>query len=182
MPFVRSTFWCYPTSQCPRSRHCVCVSSCLLWSFLLLTPRRFFQQCHRKRQVYRTLFWLGGCITKSAHSVLTFAPGRFEQFINLVSGSNLDIGKGLQSCTEAVQIAGAFDLGGRRVILIDTPGFDDTTRSDTDVLKLVAAFLETSYVTCEAYIFLTKNASRTDTNEVPSSPVSSTSTGSPISG
>ena len=30
--------------------------------------------------------------------------------------------------------------------MIDTPGFDDTTRSDTDVLKLIAAFLETSYV------------------------------------
>jgi hypothetical protein len=41
-------------------------------------------------------------------------------------------------------MAGAFCLGGRRVVLIDTPGFDDTTRSDTDVLKFIAAFLETS--------------------------------------
>ncbi|KAF9781313.1 P-loop containing nucleoside triphosphate hydrolase protein, partial [Thelephora terrestris] len=66
-------------------------------------------------------------------------------FINLVSGSNLGVGKGLRSCTEAVQIAGAFYLDGRRVVLIDTPGFDDTSKSDTDVLKLIAAFLETSY-------------------------------------
>jgi hypothetical protein len=43
-----------------------------------------------------------------------------------------------------VQIAGAFYLDGRRVVLIDTPGFDDTSKSDTDVLKLIAAFLETS--------------------------------------
>jgi hypothetical protein len=50
------------------------------------------------------------------------------------------------SCTDAVQIAGTFILDGRPVVLIDTPGFDDTTRSDTDVLKMVAAFLETSYV------------------------------------
>jgi hypothetical protein len=43
-----------------------------------------------------------------------------------------------------VQVAGAFDLDGRRVVLIDTPGFDDTTRSDTDILKMIAAFLATS--------------------------------------
>lgn len=66
-------------------------------------------------------------------------------FINLVSGSHLGVGNGLRSCTEAVQIAGGFHLDGRRVILIDTPGFDDTTKSDTDVLKMIAAFLETSY-------------------------------------
>ena len=45
-----------------------------------------------------------------------------------------------------MQIAGDFNLDGRRVVLIDTPGFDDTTQSDTDVLKMIAAFLETSYV------------------------------------
>ena len=34
---------------------------------------------------------------------------------------------------------------GRRVFLIDTPGFDDTHRSDTDVLTDVACFLSTWY-------------------------------------
>jgi len=71
-------------------------------------------------------------------------PGHDLQFINLVSGSNLSVGKGLRSCTSIVQPAGAFNLDGRRVILIDTPGFDDTTRSDADVLKMIAAFLATS--------------------------------------
>jgi len=66
-------------------------------------------------------------------------------FINLASGSSLGIGKGLRSCTNTVQLAGAFNLDNRRVLLIDTPGFDDTTRSDTDVLKMIAAFLATSY-------------------------------------
>jgi hypothetical protein len=70
-------------------------------------------------------------------------PG-FTQFINLVSGSDLDVGKGLRSCTNTVEPAGAFNLDGRRVVLIDTPGFDDSTRSDTDVLKMIAAFLATS--------------------------------------
>jgi hypothetical protein len=35
----------------------------------------------------------------------------------------------------------AFNLDDRRVVLIDTPGFDDTTQSDTDVLRMIAAFL-----------------------------------------
>jgi hypothetical protein len=70
--------------------------------------------------------------------------GTVTQFINLVSGSDLEIGYGLRSCTDAVNPAGAFNLDGRRVVLIDTPGFDDTTRSDTDVLKMIAAYLATS--------------------------------------
>ena len=52
----------------------------------------------------------------------------------------------LISCTDAVKIAGTFKLDGCRVVLVDTPGFDDTTRSDADVLNMIAAFLETSYV------------------------------------
>jgi GTP1/Obg family GTP-binding protein len=70
--------------------------------------------------------------------------GNDSQFINLVSGSRLGVGGGLRSHTKTVQLAGAFDLDGRRVVLIDTPGFDDTTLSDTDVLKMIAAFLATS--------------------------------------
>ena len=69
---------------------------------------------------------------------------RDSQFINLISGSDLGVNKGLQSCTGAVQVAGSFVLDRRRVVLIDTPGFDDTMRSDTDVLKMIAAFLATS--------------------------------------
>ena len=37
-------------------------------------------------------------------------------------------------------------LDGHRVVLIDTPGFDDSSKSDTDILKIIAAFLETLYV------------------------------------
>jgi len=47
----------------------------------------------------------------------------------------------LELCTPEVQLAGEFTLDGRRMVLIDTPGFDDTTRSDTDILKNIAAFL-----------------------------------------
>ncbi|KAJ7476013.1 P-loop containing nucleoside triphosphate hydrolase protein [Mycena latifolia] len=66
-------------------------------------------------------------------------------FINIVSGSNLRVGQTLQSCTSTVQVAPAFQLDGRWVTLIDTPGFDDTSKSDTDILTLIAAFLAKTY-------------------------------------
>ena len=71
------------------------------------------------------------------------SPDRL-QFINKASDSHLVVGKDLESCTAEVALANVFNLDGRRVILIDTPGFDDTTQSDTDILKLIAAFLATS--------------------------------------
>ncbi|KAK7032288.1 hypothetical protein VNI00_013247 [Paramarasmius palmivorus] len=66
-------------------------------------------------------------------------------FINRASGGNLLIGKGLESCTSTVDISPTFKLRGRRVTLIDTPGFDDTNKSDADVLKMIAAFLAVTY-------------------------------------
>lgn len=66
-------------------------------------------------------------------------------FINMASGSTLRIGSNLESCTAEVQLADEFILDGRPVVLIDTPGFDDTNKSDTDILKLIAAFLATAY-------------------------------------
>ena len=63
------------------------------------------------------------------------------QFINLVSGSHLQVGEGLRSCTPDVQTSNPFDLSGRRVTLIDTPGFDDTLKTDTEILRLVSSFL-----------------------------------------
>ena len=50
----------------------------------------------------------------------------------------------MESCTDEVQVADKFTLDGRSVTLIDTPGFDDTSRSDTDILKTIATFLATT--------------------------------------
>ena len=66
------------------------------------------------------------------------------QFINLASGSSLRIGMSLESSTAEVQLSDEFTVDGRRTILIDTPGFDDTSKSDADILKLIAAFLAAS--------------------------------------
>ncbi|KAF9237660.1 P-loop containing nucleoside triphosphate hydrolase protein [Melanogaster broomeanus] len=65
-------------------------------------------------------------------------------FINLASGSNLRVGSGLESCTNEVQTSLPFNVGGQQVVLIDTPGFDDTTLTDTDVLRIIAAYLVTT--------------------------------------
>lgn len=66
-------------------------------------------------------------------------------FINLASGSHLRVGSGLESCTSDIQTSQSFVVDGRYIRLVDTPGFDDTTKSDTEVLKLIAAFLTTTY-------------------------------------
>lgn len=66
-------------------------------------------------------------------------------FINLASGSDLRVGMGLESCTNEVQTSQPFMLDDKYVILVDTPGFDDTTKSDTDVLKMIAAYLQTMH-------------------------------------
>ena len=62
----------------------------------------------------------------------------------MASGDELTVGAGLRSCTNDVQVCRPFELDGRTVTLVDTPGFDDTTKSDTDVLAMIAAFLTAS--------------------------------------
>ena len=66
------------------------------------------------------------------------------QFINLASGSELPTGTNLESRTAEVQPADGFTLDEREVILIDTPGFDDASKDDTDIPKMIAAFLATT--------------------------------------
>ena len=53
---------------------------------------------------------------------------------------------GLTSCTAGIQLADEFTIDGRRVILIDTPGFDDTNVSDAEILNMIGAFLATTWV------------------------------------
>jgi hypothetical protein len=65
------------------------------------------------------------------------------QFINTVSGSNLTVGNGLKSCTSNIQFSKPFNVKSisPAIILVDTPGFDDTSKSDVDTLNLIAAYL-----------------------------------------
>ncbi|KAG9224605.1 hypothetical protein PLEOSDRAFT_1107328 [Pleurotus ostreatus PC15] len=66
-------------------------------------------------------------------------------FINTASGDGLRVGLGLRSCTSEVQLSKPFQVDDRLVTLIDTPGFDDTTKSDADILAMIAAFLASTY-------------------------------------
>ena len=61
--------------------------------------------------------------------------------MNTASKSRLKVGEDLRSCTSEIQESREFILDGRRVVLIDIPGFDDTHKGDTDVLKSIAVFL-----------------------------------------
>lgn len=63
------------------------------------------------------------------------------QFVNQLTTSSLPVGDDLESCTSEIQVSEEFVLNGRRVALIDTPGFDDTNRNDTEVLRSIAKFL-----------------------------------------
>lgn len=51
---------------------------------------------------------------------------------------------GLESSTTEVQLTDEFTVDGRRVSLVDTPGFDDTSKSDADIMKIIVAFLATT--------------------------------------
>ncbi|KAF8228363.1 P-loop containing nucleoside triphosphate hydrolase protein [Tricholoma matsutake] len=66
-------------------------------------------------------------------------------FINLVSGSDLKVSNHLGSCTEEVAESDDFELDGRTLRLLDTPGFDDTDRSEFETLKKIATSLEYQY-------------------------------------
>ncbi|KAJ2923135.1 hypothetical protein H1R20_g13959, partial [Candolleomyces eurysporus] len=62
-------------------------------------------------------------------------------FINLASNSSLPVSSGLKSCTKEVSVSEPFQVDGQRVRLIDTPGFDDSSQSDGDILANIAGFL-----------------------------------------
>lgn len=71
-------------------------------------------------------------------------------FINLLTNdANIRVGKGLRSCTKEIQPAHFHHItpDGKRydVYLVDTPGFDDTEMSDTDVLLTFVDWLGLQY-------------------------------------
>ncbi|KAJ3561873.1 hypothetical protein NP233_g9927 [Leucocoprinus birnbaumii] len=58
---------------------------------------------------------------------------------------------------EAIRIECPGDVHGRSIVLVDTPGFDDTSRSDMQVLELISNWLVATYkhqVTLSGLIYL----------------------------
>ncbi|KAI0790009.1 P-loop containing nucleoside triphosphate hydrolase protein, partial [Abortiporus biennis] len=66
-------------------------------------------------------------------------------FINRASGSNLTVSGGIASCTKDVAASDAFDVDGKTVTLIDTPGFNDTKISRSSLLRRIVTFLTKTY-------------------------------------
>ncbi|PWW79643.1 hypothetical protein C7212DRAFT_275951 [Tuber magnatum] len=66
-------------------------------------------------------------------------------FIKEVSGiSDVVVSNGLHSCTASVQPY-SFLHAGAKITLIDTPGFNDTTKTDTEVLADICAWTSLNY-------------------------------------
>jgi len=65
----------------------------------------------------------------------------FVQFIDHVTKSTKWSGTSLKSVTQDVR-AIRIPLFGENVVLVDTPGFDDTYRSDVTILELIGDWLK----------------------------------------
>ncbi|KAI0905334.1 P-loop containing nucleoside triphosphate hydrolase protein [Ustulina deusta] len=66
-------------------------------------------------------------------------------FISKVTGrEDLNIGHSLTSCTRDIEVIET-KIDGRVVRFVDTPGFSDTTLSDSEVLQLIADYLAAAY-------------------------------------
>jgi len=65
--------------------------------------------------------------------------------INYFSDEPVSIGHTLEACTGKVEIFPSTLPDKTKLFLVDTPGFDDTYRSDTDILGEVANWLNDAY-------------------------------------
>ncbi|PVF95166.1 hypothetical protein CPB86DRAFT_788350 [Serendipita vermifera] len=68
-----------------------------------------------------------------------------SSFVNKASGSKMEVGDGLKSCTAEVTRTTPFLVRGKYVILLDTPGFDDTCKSNYEVLQEIADYMTATY-------------------------------------
>jgi GTP-binding protein EngB required for normal cell division len=66
-------------------------------------------------------------------------------FVSLCSGQQAEIGDSLESCTKEVESFTFMYSDKIRVHLVDSPGFDDTNKSDADVLKDISNWMASSY-------------------------------------
>ncbi|KAL4068472.1 P-loop containing nucleoside triphosphate hydrolase protein [Scleroderma yunnanense] len=68
-----------------------------------------------------------------------------SNFVNKLTGSKEEKGANkLQSCTKGIRVFNV-DRSGQHYVFVDTPGFDSTYRSDRDILRTIAEWLETTY-------------------------------------
>jgi predicted GTPase len=63
------------------------------------------------------------------------------QFINSATGSDLKVGHGQESETTRIHFSKTVEVEGEKLVLFDSPGFDDTYKDDSIILQEIGAFL-----------------------------------------
>jgi len=67
-----------------------------------------------------------------------------SSFIGMATGGDIGVGHELESYTTEIQII-RFQFVDINVVFVDTPGFDDTHKSDVEILTMIADWLNTTY-------------------------------------
>ena len=92
-------------------------------------------------------------VRTSRYTLVPLSPTyRLIKFINTVAkNSNIAVGHGLESCTSHIStVRLSFpERIASDIVFVDTPGFDHTNKTETDVLKMVADWLKITYVILE---------------------------------
>ncbi|KAJ8689314.1 hypothetical protein PTI98_013347 [Pleurotus ostreatus] len=70
-----------------------------------------------------------------------------SSFINTATGNKTGVGHELESYTSSIQIIKfrSLEISMQDIIFVDTPGFDDTHKSDIEILTMVADWLKITY-------------------------------------
>ncbi|KAI0809900.1 hypothetical protein GGR55DRAFT_144753 [Xylaria sp. FL0064] len=87
----------------------------------------------------------GGRIEDVFLAVLGVTGAGKSTFVCQCSGQQAEIGETLESCTKEVESFTFMYSSDIRVHLVDSPGFDDTNKSDSDILKDIANWMASSY-------------------------------------
>lgn len=74
----------------------------------------------------------------------TTGSGKSTFVQKLTGNPDVVVGHSLKACTQEPHLF-EFSYGDRQMAILDTPGFDDTYRTDTDVLQGIAQFLVGTY-------------------------------------
>ncbi|KAM0348850.1 hypothetical protein ACHAP4_010666 [Fusarium culmorum] len=89
---------------------------------------------------------MADCKPKDIYIALMGLTGAGKSsFINHCIKHEVVVGDGLQACTETVEVFSFEYRPGVTIHLVDTPGFDDTNRQDSAVLRDISAWLSKSY-------------------------------------
>jgi GTPase Era involved in 16S rRNA processing len=69
-----------------------------------------------------------------------------SQFIGTATKSDVGVGHELQSCTTEINMVklnwvDSYETTDFDIVFVDTPGFDDTNKSDVEILEMLADWL-----------------------------------------